>query len=215
LLVRTALGVTLVIMPCVGALVSVAGAATFRVEPSKSSLVAEIFRDGAASRFAHDHVVQATNFSGRIIFEPAVPEASSISIQVNTATLRVDSPETRRQFRSRGEPTTADVSAIEHNMKAEGQLYVAKFPLMTFLSTTITSERDGQYWVTGHLTIRGVTKLVRFPANVVMEGQMLRGTATLEFAQSAFGYGPYSALLGAIRNKDAVVLHIDLVAIPE
>jgi len=211
--VRIALGVTLVSMSCVGALVNLAGAATFRIEPSKSSLVAEIFRDGAASRFAHDHVVQATNFSGRIIFEPAVPEASSISVQVNTATLKVDSPETRRQFHSRGEPTSADVSAIDHNMKAEGQLYVAKFPLITFLSRSITSEKDDQYWVTGHLTIRGVAKLVRFPANVIIEGHILRGTATLEFAQSAFGYGPYSALLGAIKNKDAVVLHIDLVAI--
>ena len=212
---RIGLGATLVIMSCFGALVNVAGAATFKVEPSKSSLVVEIFRDGAASRFAHDHVVQASHFSGRIIFEPAVPGASSISIQVDAATLKVDSPETRRQFHSRGEPTTADVSAIDHNMKAEGQLYVAKFPLITFRSTTITSEKDGQYWVIGDLTIRGVAKLVRFPANVVLEGHMLRGTATLEFAQSAFGYGPYSALLGAIRNKDAVVLHIDLVAIQE
>ena len=85
----------------------------------------------------------------------------------------------------------------------------------TFRSTTITSEKDGQYGVTDHLTIRRVAKLVRFPANAVMEGHMLRGTATLEFARSAFGYGPYSALLGAIRNKDAVALNVDLVAIPE
>jgi hypothetical protein len=48
-----------------------------------------------------------------------------------------------------------------------------------------------------------------------MEGQTLRGTATLAFTQSSFGYRPYSALLGAIKNKDAVTLHIDLVAIPE
>jgi polyisoprenoid-binding protein YceI len=190
-------------------------ATAFRVEPSQSSLVAEIFREGIASVFAHDHVVEATSFSGRITYEPAVPEASSISVQVNAATLKVDSPETRRQFHSRGEPTTADVSDIERNMKGEGQLHVAKFPLITFVSTSINSERDGQYWVTGHLTIRGVTKTVRFPANVVMEGHTLRATATLEFTQSAFGYRPYSALLGTIKNKDTVVLHIDLVAIPE
>jgi polyisoprenoid-binding protein YceI len=65
------------------------------------------------------------------------------------------------------------------------------------------------------LTIRGVIKTVRFPANVVMDGQTLRATASLEFAQSAFGYRPYSALLGAIKNQDAVVLHIALVGVPE
>jgi hypothetical protein len=49
----------------------------------------------------------------------------------------------------------------------------------------------------------------------MMEGNVFRATATLTFMQSAFGYKPYSALLGAIKNKDAVMLHIDLVAVPE
>ena len=48
-----------------------------------------------------------------------------------------------------------------------------------------------------------------------MEGNLFRATATLTFMQSAFGYKPYSALLGAIKNKDAVMLHIHLVAVPE
>lgn len=212
---RAVWGVMLVIVSCVGAPLAVAGATTFRIEASKSSLVVQIFREGAASRFAHDHVVEATSFSGRISYDPAAPEASSISVQVNAATLKVDSPETRRRFHSRGAPTTADVSDIERNMKDEGQLYVAKYPLITFVSTSITSDRRGQYWVAGHLTIRGVMKTVRFPANVVMDGQTLRATASLEFAQSAFGYRPYSALLGAIKNQDAVVLHIALVGVPE
>jgi hypothetical protein len=48
-----------------------------------------------------------------------------------------------------------------------------------------------------------------------MEGNIFRATATFTFMQSAFGYKPYSALLGAIKNKDAVMLHIQLVAVPE
>ena len=213
--VKTAVRIAVMIMPCLGAVSSAAEAAAFKVDPSRSSLVVEICREGAASRFAHDHVVQATSFSGRIVYDPAAPGTSSISIEVNTATLRADSPQTRQRFQVRGEPTPADVSDIERNMKAEGQLHVAKFPLITFVSTTVTAERQGQYWVTGQLTIHGVTRTVRFPATVVMEGQTLRGTGTLSFTQSSFGYRPYSALLGAIKNKDAATLHIDLVAIPE
>ena len=212
---KVVLRFTLLIIPCVSALVSVADAGTFQVESSKSSLVAQIFRDGVASRIAHDHVVQAKSFSGRITYDPAVPSASSIGVEVNAASLKVDAPEIRRRFHLSGQPTTTDVTDIEHSMTAEGQLYVAKFPRITFTSTSITSDGHGQLLVTGHLTLRGVTRVVRFPAKVVMEGPTLRGTATLEFSQSAFGYRPYSALLGAIKNKDAVVLHIDLVAIPE
>src|SRR3989442_5986753 len=104
---------------------------------------------------------------------------------------------------------------MDKSMKAESQLHVAKFPMIRFSSTTITAETQDRFLVTGQLTIRGVTKAVQFPAKVVMTGKAFRGTATLELAQSAFGYKPYSALLGAIKNKDGVTLHIDLVAVPE
>src|SRR5262249_151333 len=163
----------------------------------------------------HDHVVQATSFSGRIVYEPAVPSASSISVEVNAASLKVDAPEIRRQFRLSGQPTTTDVTDIEPTITPARPLSLPKFPPITFTSTSITPDGHGQLLVSGNLTIRGVTKVVRFPAKVVMEGPTLRATATLEFNQSAFGYRPYSALLGAIKNRDAMVLHVDLVAIPE
>ncbi len=212
---RAILRVTLVGLSCLGVVVSPAWAATFKVDPSKSSLVIQIFRDGVAAKLGHDHVVHATTFSGRVTYDPAAPGESSIGLQVHAATLKVDDPATRQKFHLRGQPTTTDVAEIEKSMKAESQLHVAKFPMITFISTTITAETEDRYLVTGQLTIRGVPKAVRFPANVVMEGNVFRGTAMLELMQSAFGYTPYSALFGAIKNKDAALLHIDLGAIPE
>jgi len=213
--VRPALRVMLVSLSCLGVLVSPACAATFTVEQSMSSLVVQIFREGAAAKLGHDHVIHATSFSGRVTYDPTAPAASSITVQVHTATLKVDDPATRQKFHLPGGPTAIDVTAIEKNMKAESQLHVAKFPMITFVSTTITAETEDRYLVTGQLTIRGVTNAVRFPAHVAMEGHAFRGTATITFTQSAFGYTPYSVLLGAIKNRDAVLLHIDLVAVPE
>ena len=51
-------------------------------------------------------------------------------------------------------------------------------------------------------------------ATVALEAGELRSRATVSFLQSSFGYRPYSAVLGAIRNKDEVTLHVDLVATP-
>ena len=210
--------ITVVGLAClviVGGLAGSALAATFRVDPSRSSLVVQIFRDGVAAKLGHDHVIQATAFSGSVTYDPSAPGLSSVAAKVHTATLKVDDAETRRKFGLEGQPTAADVAEVEKSMKAEGQLDVSKFPMITFTSTTITPETSDRYQVAGQLTIRGVTRAVQFPANVVVEGNVFRATATLTFMQSAFGYKPYSALLGAIKNKDAVVLHIDLVAIPE
>jgi polyisoprenoid-binding protein YceI len=78
----------------------------------------------------------------------------------------------------------------------------------------VTGEGDGRLRVTGRLTLRGVTQEVTFPATVTLESGALRGRASLTFLQSSFGYRPYSALLGAIRNRDEVTLHVDLVARP-
>jgi polyisoprenoid-binding protein YceI len=199
----------------VGGLAGPASAATFRVDPSRSSLVVQIFRDGLAAKLGHDHVVEATTFSGSVAYDPSAPALSSVAAQIHTATLKVDDAETRRKFGLEGQPTAADVAEIEKSMKAEGQLDASRFPVITFTSTTITAEAPDRYLVTGQLTIRGVTRDVRFPASAVMEGNIFRATATLTFMQSAFGYKPYSALLGAIKNKDAVMLHIHLVAVPE
>jgi polyisoprenoid-binding protein YceI len=189
-------------------------AATFRIDSSRSSLVVQIFRDGVAAKLGHDHVVRATTFSGRVTYDPSTPALSSVAAQVRTATLRVDDAETRRKFGLEGQPSGNDLAEIEKSMKAEGQLDVARFPVITFTSTTVTRQTADRYLVTGPLTIRGVTRTVQFPANVAMEGNVFRATATLTVMQSAFGYKPYRALLGAIKNKDAVRLHIDLVAVP-
>ena len=57
---------------------------------------------------------------------------------------------------------------------------------------------------------RGVAQEVKFPAQITLDGGLLRGRAQLTFKQSSFGYQPYRAVLGTIKNKDEVILHIDL-----
>ena len=175
----------------------------------------QLFRDGVAAKLGHDHVVRATRFSGFVRFDPTAPEAASIRVDVDAAGLKADEPSTRRRFGASGEPTADDVEQVEKSMKSEAQLNVATFPRITFVSNRITRQASDRYLVTGQLTIRGLTRTVQFPASVRMEGDVLHATATVEFSQSSFGYQPYRAALGAIKNKDAVMLHVDLTATPQ
>ena len=186
--------------------------ASFKVDPAQSSLVVQLFKDGVAARLGHDHVVHASVFSGTVAYDPRNPEASAIRVAVEVGSLIADDPGTRRKFGLAGEPSASDRAEIDKAMKAEGQLAAARFPSMTFTSSAIATQPDGRFLVTGRLTIRGVTNELTFPAQMSVEGAQLRGRAQLKFKQSSFGYPPYSALLGAIKNKDEVILHIDLVA---
>ena len=186
--------------------------ASFKVDPAQSSLVLQLFKDGVAARLGHDHVVHASAFSGIVAYDPRNPEAASIQVAVDVRSLIADDPGTRRKFGLAGEPSASDRAEIDKAMKGDGQLAAARFPSMTFTSTAIATQPDGRFLVTGRLTIRGVTNELKFPAQMSVEGAQLRGRAQLKFKQSSFGYPPYRALLGAIKNKDEVILHIDLVA---
>ena len=208
---RAALGGTLV-FAVLGFGVGIGSAGTFTVDPGQSALVVQVFKDGVAARLAHDHVVQARGFSGTVAYDPQNPDASTIAVKVEVASFQADEPATRRKFRLEGDPSAKDRADIETAMKSDGQLAALRFPSITFASTSITKQPDGRFLVTGRLTIRGVTQEVKFPAQITMEGGLLRGRTQLTFKQSSFGYQPYSAALGAIKNKDEVTLHIDLAA---
>ena len=188
-------------------------AGSFTIEPGQSALVVQVFKDGVAARLAHDHVVQARAFSGSVAYDPQKPDASSIQVKVEVGSLVADEPVTRRKLGlAAGDPTAKDRADIEAAMKSEGQLAAERFPSISFASTAIAKQPDGRFLVTGRLTIRGVTREVKFPAQIAMDGGLLRGHAQLTLKQSSFGYQPYSTALGAIKNKDEVVLHIDLAA---
>ena len=185
-------------------------AGSFTIDPGQSALVVQVFKDGVAATLAHDHVVQARALSGTIAYDPQRPDASSIEVKVEVGSLQADEPATRRKFGLEGEPSAKDRADIEATMKSDGQLAAARFPAITFASTSIAKQPDGRFLVTGRLTIRGVAQEVKFPAQIALDGGLLRGRAQLTFKQSSFGYQPYRAVLGTIKNKDEVILHIDL-----
>lgn len=184
------------------------------MDSERTRLAVQLYRAGVGSRLAHDHVVEATDVTGQVEYDAARPEASSIVIEARTASLRVDQPVARRRLGVEGDLSESQRADVDKAMRGADQLDTARHPAIRFASTRVLPEGDGRLRVTGQLTLRGMAREVSFPATVALESGVLRGRATLTFLQSSFGYQPYSALLGAIRNKDEVTLHVDLTATP-
>ena len=55
---------------------------------------------------------------------------------------------------------------------------VAKYPMMTFHSTSIVAKDPSDFVVTGNLTIKNVTKPVSFPAQVVARSRKAKDGAS-------------------------------------
>jgi len=191
-----------------------AEAKSYRVDPARSRLVARTFKDGLAARLAHDHTIEATEVTGTVEYEPNAPEATRITVEARTVSLRVDDADARRALGLAGLPSASDREEIGKAMRAPGQLDVGRFSVVRFASSRTERQPDGRLLLTGALTLHGVSREVTLPVEIRSDGDGFRGQGTLRLQPSAFGIPPYSTLLGAIRNKDEVVVHLDLVTIP-
>lgn len=186
----------------------------YTLDPAQSEFVVQLFKAGVGAAFAHDHVARATAYTGQIQVDPANPLTAVIAVEVQAASLQMDEPAVRRQY---GLTPLSEEERLEiqATMESETQLHVAQYPTIKFRSTRIESQTEGQYLITGELTLRGVTQSVTFPVQVEQRKDQVHGWGTLRFKQSSFGYKPYSAFLGAVKNRDEVVLHFHVVATPQ
>jgi len=188
--------------------------AMYTIDPTRSELVVQLFKAGAGAAFAHDHVVRATTYTGRIHFDPTVLNSASVTVEVQIASLKADEPALRQKYNLTSQLSEKDQHSIQDTMLSASQLDAARYPLMKFSSTKIEARDVGTYTVTGNLTIREISQLVIFSAQVERRNDALRVRGSFRFTQSSFGYQPYSALFGAVRNQDEVLLHFDVVGFP-
>ena len=91
-------------------------------------------------------------FDGQLEFDESKPEAASVSITVDTASL--DSNHAER----------------DKHLRSEDFFNVSKFPTATFVSTGIKSTGDKTGILTGDLTIKGVTKPISMEVNWIGGG---------------------------------------------
>jgi polyisoprenoid-binding protein YceI len=189
-----------------------AGPKTFVVDARRSLLVIQVFKEGAAATLAHDHTVHATEVTGQVTADPAAPDSASVSVTIQTKTLVNDDPQVRRQFGLDPIVPEKDKKAVEESMKGDTQLDVEKYPTINFASTSVEKNGD-KLTLVGDFTLHGVTKRIKMPIAVKIVDNTLTGDGKIRFLQSDYGIKPYSAFLGAVKNKDELVLNVHLVAV--
>ncbi|MEQ1578932.1 MAG: YceI family protein [Hyphomicrobium sp.] len=112
-------------------------------------------------------------FSGVFTYDDKKPEASKVSVEIDTTSINSNHAERDKHLRS------ADF------------LDAAKFPKATFVSKSVTPNGAGKATIAGDLTLRGVTKPVTIDAQFIGGGadpwggfrQGFAGTARLVLAE--------------------------------
>jgi len=97
------------------------------------------------------------DFDGAIKYDPQNPAASSVSFTIQAASIDTDNADR------------------DNHLRGEDFFNVAKFPTLSFSSTSVKAVDADTLEVTGELTMKGVTKKVIVPVDVLGSVKTPRG----------------------------------------
>ena len=138
-----------------------------------------------------------TKVSGSAIYDPANPAKTSIE-----ATIEAASIDTRVDMR-------------DNDLRSDHYFDVAKYPTITFKSTSVKPAAEGKLTIVGDLTIHGVTKTVTLdvdgPSKSVNDphGNLHVGaSATTTIKRTDFGVGSANPMVG---DEIPITIDVELV----
>ena len=143
------------------------------------------------------------DFAGTIAFDEANPSASTVTFTIQAASIDTNQKDRDAHLRS------ADFFETE------------KYPTITFASTKIEARGDDAYAVTGHFTIRDVTKEITLPVTFLGKAKDPWGNERIafeaEYSLNRKDYGlTWNAALetGGFLVGDEVKISLSVQAVP-
>src|SRR5512146_786334 len=116
---------------------------TYKIDPRHTQIIFEVQHMGLSNFFG-----RFSKVSGQLVFDPAAPESSALSADVDM--------------------TAIDTHVDELDKELVSLFKADKFPTASFTATGITRTGDSTGTVTGDLTLAGITKPVTL--NVTFKG---------------------------------------------
>ena len=207
------LGAALLAALCWWALGDAALAQTrsYNVLAHDSAVQVVLRKEGLFSLLAHDHVMVADGFAGRVGVDPADVAKAALQLSFPVASLRVDPPEARAELGLEGKLDDGDRADIKENMLSPEQLDAAQYPRVIATLEGLSGQLP-DLLLAVRVRIKKTEKVLSTPAHIELAGDRLLASGEFTFLQSDFGVEPYSSLLGAIAVQDEVRIRFRIVA---
>ena len=127
-----------------------------------------------------------------------------------TAGLTADPPGMREQVGLDNRTISASqMKDMISNMHGKRQLQSHVFPEIRYEAQSCSGV-DGQVTVEGTMTIRGVGKSFSLSMTVSATEDKFKASGSVTLQHSDFGFGPYTAMMGGLRNLDALEFRVDV-----
>jgi polyisoprenoid-binding protein YceI len=192
-----------------------ATAGSWTLQPEESLVYVRVYKDESTvlSGQAHNHVIRATGWKGMVRFDPEHPKKCLISALFPVHGLRADEDDLRKKVGLKGTLSTGDQSKVEKNMTASNQLDMEGHAFIRFKATKCSlGPKPGHLSATARLTVRGKTFKTSIPVSFQLAEGVLQASGSFEATHADFGLKPYSAMLGAVANREELSFTFQIVA---
>ena len=187
------------------------GAIDYVVEPGRSTLAILVYKDPdtIAAGASHDHVIVSQGYTGFVTWSQGDNAGCKVAFDLPVSGLSPDQPAMRQRYGLHSTLSDGQRSDVKKNMLSREQLDVGSHPRITFKASSCSGP-SGTVQVKGALTIRGVTKNVTIPMKVAVSDADFAAEGRITIRATDFGFEPYTAGFGALKNKNEMVLIIDV-----
>jgi polyisoprenoid-binding protein YceI len=169
---------------------------TVEVDASSAECLVFTQKEGLLSKVAHDLKIRVTEFS-------LAWDGTTLTARFDPCSLRV----VNAMVKGRENPTAlsdSDKKKIEKSIVAD-VLHARKHRSIGFKSSEVVSEGKG-YRIKGELTLHGVTR----PISAKVNPRGDRWSTQLSINQPDYGIEPFSAMLGTLKVKPKVRIHLSV-----
>jgi len=178
-----------------------------------SLLYVQVYKDpdAAASGFAHDHVMRATNWSGFVTYNLSDINECAMEFSLPVQDLQVDEDAMRELVGYGDTISQGDRDQIREHMLADNQLNAQQFPSISFESTGCQLLDENTLRVSGDMSIVNEVRSWDVDIDFTAQTNAFYMSSVIDFTHSDFGIEPYSAFFGAVRNAEPLKITFDMV----
>lgn len=179
-------------------------AVRYRIVPEQSKFFVQARRGGLAWFKGHSHNLAVRDFDGVAELDLTSVTPASLVLNVRAASLEETDP-----------VFTSEQKAIIKKELDELVLESKKYPEISFRSTSVTGKPSGGGFdveIIGNLSLHGVTKPIKIPVRVTIEGDSIRAVGKFEIDRKDFNVKATNAFHGLVRVKHDVEFEFDIVA---
>lgn len=186
------------------------GPVLYPVDTDRSSLYVVTGRGGLLSFLGHDHVLVPLRWSGELCWAEEAPEDGSARIEMDTRTIVIDREEDRRATGLGAGPTARQLGGIQEKVQGPTGLDTQRHPTAILEVGEVTGSEGTALEVAGELELRGVRRMVRFPAELGSDDEAgLRIQGRFGIRHTDYDMEPES-VAGVVRVTDEVEVRFDL-----